>query len=53
VLFAPSQEAIENEELDVELLPPEEVKLEITDRAAEVSSRDCYFQRLLTKNHSN
>ncbi|KAF5321945.1 hypothetical protein D9619_001493 [Psilocybe cf. subviscida] len=35
VLFAPSQEAIEKEELDVELLPPEQVKLEITDRAAE------------------
>ena len=37
VLFTPSQADIEKEELDVELLPPELVKLEITDRAAEVS----------------
>ncbi|CAA7259146.1 unnamed protein product [Cyclocybe aegerita] len=35
VLFSPSKEYIEQEELDVELLPPEQVKLEITDRAAE------------------
>ncbi|KJA20015.1 hypothetical protein HYPSUDRAFT_189184 [Hypholoma sublateritium FD-334 SS-4] len=35
VLFTPSQADIEKEELDVELLPPEQVKLEITDRAAE------------------
>lgn len=37
ILFTPSQADIEKEELDVELLPPEQVKLEITDRAAEVS----------------
>jgi len=37
VLFTPSKEYIEEEELDVDLLPPEQVKLEITDRAAEVS----------------
>ncbi|KAF5351616.1 hypothetical protein D9756_007491 [Leucocoprinus leucothites] len=35
VLQAPSPEYIEQEELDVELLPPGEVKLIITDRAAE------------------
>ncbi|KAF8198053.1 hypothetical protein BJ912DRAFT_55762 [Pholiota molesta] len=35
VLSAPSQADIEKEELDVELIPPEKVKLEITDRAAE------------------
>lgn len=36
VLQTPSPEYIEQEELDVELLPSEEVKLVITDRAAEV-----------------
>jgi len=36
LLFTPSPEYIEKEELDVELLPPEQIKLEITDRAAEV-----------------
>ncbi|KAF9482203.1 hypothetical protein BDN70DRAFT_892709 [Pholiota conissans] len=35
VLITPSQADIEKEELDVELIPPEKVKLEITDRAAE------------------
>ncbi|KAF8971080.1 hypothetical protein BDZ97DRAFT_1651723 [Flammula alnicola] len=35
VLSMPSQEYIDKEELDVELLPPEQVRLEITDRAAE------------------
>lgn len=38
VLFSPTQADIEKEELDVDLLPPEQVKLEITDRAAEVSA---------------
>lgn len=36
VLQAPSPEYIEKEELDVELLKPEQVNLVITDRAAEV-----------------
>lgn len=36
VLQAPSPEYIEKEELDVELLRPEQVNLVITDRAAEV-----------------
>jgi len=36
VLCTPSPEYIEKEELDVELLPPDQAKLEITDRAAEV-----------------
>lgn len=36
VLCTPSLEYIEKEGLDIELLPPERVKLEITDRAAEV-----------------
>jgi len=36
ILLQPTQADIEKEELDVELLPPEEVKLDITDRAAEV-----------------
>ncbi|KAF8893905.1 hypothetical protein BD779DRAFT_1504065 [Infundibulicybe gibba] len=35
VVFQPSPEYIEQEELDVELLPTEAVKLVITDRAAE------------------
>ena len=37
VLATPSTDHIEKEELDVELLPPEQVKLDITDRAAEAS----------------
>ena len=37
VLATPSPGYIEKEELDVELLPPEQVKLDITDRAAEAS----------------
>jgi len=36
ILQTPSPDYIEQEELDVELLNPEEVKLVITDRAAEV-----------------
>jgi len=39
VLCTPSPEYIKKEELDVDLLPPEQVKLEITDRAAEVRIR--------------
>ncbi|KDR75284.1 hypothetical protein GALMADRAFT_69637 [Galerina marginata CBS 339.88] len=35
VLFTPSREDIEKEELDVDLTPPEQIKLEITDRAAQ------------------
>ncbi|KAF8813731.1 hypothetical protein BYT27DRAFT_7180486 [Phlegmacium glaucopus] len=35
VLATPSQDYIEKEELDVKLLPPEQAKLDITDRAAE------------------
>lgn len=35
-LFTPSAKFLEEEELDVELIPPEDVKLVITDRAAEV-----------------
>ncbi|KAJ2931297.1 hypothetical protein H1R20_g5829, partial [Candolleomyces eurysporus] len=35
VLDTPSREYLEEEELDVELIPPEQVKLVITDRAAE------------------
>jgi len=35
VLATPSTDYIEKEELDVELLPPEQVNLDITDRAAE------------------
>jgi len=37
VLATPSPDYIEKEELDVELLSPEQVKLDITDRAAEAS----------------
>jgi hypothetical protein len=36
LLYQPTQADIADEELDVDLLPPERVKLEITDRAAEV-----------------
>jgi len=35
LLSTPSPEFLEKEEIDVELLPPEDVKLVITDRAAE------------------
>lgn len=37
VLATPSTDYIEKEGLDVVLLPPEQVKLDITDRAAEAS----------------
>ena len=37
VLATPSTDYIEKEELDVDLIPPEQVKLDITDRAAEAS----------------
>ena len=37
VLDTPSPEYLKEEELDVDLIPPEQVKLVITDRAAEVS----------------
>ena len=37
VLATPSPDYIKKEELDVEILPPEQVKLDITDRAADVS----------------
>ena len=37
VLATPSTDYIEKEELDVEILPTEQVKLDITDRAAEAS----------------
>jgi hypothetical protein len=37
VLATPSTDYIEKEGLDFELLPPEQVKLDITDRAAEAS----------------
>ncbi|KAF4620326.1 hypothetical protein D9613_000350 [Agrocybe pediades] len=39
VLFTPSLDYIKAEELDVDVLPPEQVKLEITDRAAEQLTR--------------
>jgi len=35
LLFSPSREYIDQEELDVDLLPPHEAKIIITDRAAE------------------
>lgn len=37
MLYHPTKAGIEMEEVYVELLPPDKVKLEITDRAAEVS----------------
>ena len=37
VLATPSMDYIEKEEMDVDLLPSEQVKLDITDRAAEAS----------------
>ena len=37
LLFTPTKQDLEKQELDVDLIPPEQVKLEITDRAAEVS----------------
>lgn len=53
ILSAPSQEYIEKEELDVDLLPLEQVHLDITDRAAEVSCRPflmrMFFSLILPK----
>ena len=36
LLASPSPEYIEKEEISVDLVPPEQARLEITDRAAEV-----------------
>jgi len=36
VLYHPTQVDMADEEVDVDLMPPERVNLEITDRAAEV-----------------
>ncbi|TDL16610.1 hypothetical protein BD410DRAFT_795178 [Rickenella mellea] len=35
LLFSPTQETIEDAELDVEVLPPDDARIELTDRAAE------------------
>ncbi|KIM77502.1 hypothetical protein PILCRDRAFT_825276 [Piloderma croceum F 1598] len=35
VVFTPSPQHIEQEELDVDLIPPQDIKIELTDRAAE------------------
>jgi len=48
VLQTPSLDYIKQEELDVELLPPDEVKLVITDRAAEVRHASPQFVKLNT-----
>lgn len=39
-ISSPDPKYIEDEEIDVELPPPEEIRLEITDRAAEVCAPD-------------
>ena len=36
VIFSPSHKHIEKEELDIELIPSQDIKIELTDRAAEV-----------------
>ena len=53
VLCTPSPEYIEKEELDVDLLPPEQVKLEITDRAAEVRIRPLLYTIFRSQYHSS
>jgi hypothetical protein len=40
LVFSPSPAQIEEQELDVELIPPEDIKIEITERAAEVLTND-------------
>lgn len=50
LLRAPTAEDIEEAELDVEALPPEEVKLQLTDRAAEVCSSS-YLPTHITSAH--
>lgn len=42
VLQTPSPEYLEQEEIDVELLPSDQIQLTITDRAAEVGILLCY-----------
>jgi len=44
VLQTPSPDYIKEEELDVQLLPPDEVKLVITDRAAQVRTRSRFCE---------
>jgi hypothetical protein len=36
VSSAPTQDELQAQEVDVDVIPPEDVKLELTDRAAEV-----------------
>lgn len=36
IVFSPTPQQIEDEELDVELIPPKDIKIVVTDRAAEV-----------------
>jgi len=36
VLFSPSPQYTEKEDLDVEIIPTQDIKIELTDRAAEV-----------------
>lgn len=47
VLSTPSPGYIEAEEIDVELIPTDQVQLEITDRAAEVSTNLLVVDHLL------
>jgi hypothetical protein len=35
IIFSPTKEQLEKEEIDVDLIPPQDIKLEITERAAE------------------
>lgn len=37
VLFTPSPQHIEAEDIDIDLIPPQDAKLDLTDRAAEVT----------------
>ena len=36
LIFSPTPEAIKQQELDIELLPPQDINIDITDRAAQV-----------------
>jgi hypothetical protein len=43
VVFSPSPQHLQEEEVDVDLIPHQDIKIELTDRAAEVRCVLCMF----------
>ena len=49
VLYSPSPESIEEEEIDVDVIPPNEIRIELTDRAAEVRPSNSILSLIYSK----